>query len=230
MKDKPIDWQARRDGFKRNPTKSPDSPINWKFWGGLKDIKQWEACALSLNVNPDTMQHHPQAWMAGPGSGPIFTDASFPSETAKAEFDRRLQMLNRIAKGNRAATVNPVEFAELCLHLEFTGVPPELVAMATRTRPAPAQDAATPVPVVGAASGAIHSTKERRDSMTPVIELAQKQCRNPKDDAEVWAVLLMLAEKKTPPLIGATEDGLQYLKGGNAANLNRAALKKRLNR
>lgn len=145
MTDKPIDWQARRDGFDHKPAKSPDTTIRWKFWGDLKDIKQWEACALSLNINPDSLKRHPQAWMAGPGSGPIFTEASFPSKAAKIEFDRRLQILNRIAKGNLSATVNPVEFAALCLHLEFSGVPPELVALANVTQPEPTQDTTTTV-------------------------------------------------------------------------------------
>ncbi|MBW7832972.1 MAG: hypothetical protein H3C29_07130 [Simplicispira suum] len=90
---------------------------------------------------------------------------------------------------------------------------------------------APPAPVVAeSASVVIHSTKARRDALTPVIELAQKECRNPQDTAEVWAVLLVLAEKKHAPLRGATEDGLQYLKGGVAAIFNRDALRKRLYR
>lgn len=75
-----------------------------------------------------------------------------------------------------------------------------------------------------------NSTKARRDTLTPVIELAQSQCRNPIDTAEVWAVLLVLAEKKHPPLIGATEEGLQYYKGGEAAIFKRKSLGKRLTR
>ena len=75
-----------------------------------------------------------------------------------------------------------------------------------------------------------NSTKTRRDTLTPVIERAQKQCDNPQDAASVWAALLVLAEKKVAPLIGATEDGLQYLKNGTAASLNREALRKRLGR
>jgi hypothetical protein len=99
------------------------------------------------------------------------------------------------------------------------------------TQPAPAQNTATPAPVVAVgASGGIHSTKTRRDALTPVIELAQSQCRNPKDTAEVWAALLVLAEKKNAPLIGATEDGLQYLKNGSAENFSRKSLGKRLTR
>jgi hypothetical protein len=75
-----------------------------------------------------------------------------------------------------------------------------------------------------------HSTKTRRDALMPVIEKAQSQCKDPKDTAEVWAALLVLAEKKTAPLLGATEDGLQYLKKGTAASFNREALRKRLGR
>jgi hypothetical protein len=77
---------------------------------------------------------------------------------------------------------------------------------------------------------AVQSTKTRRDDLTPVIEHAQSQCRNPKDTAEVWACLQVLAEHKSAPLIGATEDGLQYLKHGTVERLSRDALSKRLAR
>ena len=107
------------------------------------------------------------------------------------------------------------------------------------TRTAPATDTApaqTPAPVVAASDGpaplrtVIHSTKTRRDTLTPVIEQAQMQCNDPQDTAAVWAALLVLAEKRTAPLIGATEEGLQYLKNGTAASFNREALRKRLGR
>jgi hypothetical protein len=76
----------------------------------------------------------------------------------------------------------------------------------------------------------IHSTKTRRNTLTPVIEAAQKDCSNSEDTAEVWAVLQTMAEKKVPPLLGATEDGLQYLRAGVAATFSREALRKRLAR
>ena len=76
----------------------------------------------------------------------------------------------------------------------------------------------------------VHSTKTRRDTLTPVIELAQQKCRDPQDPAEVWAVLLLLAEKKQAPLIGATEDGLQYLRHGEADIFTRKSLGARLSR
>lgn len=87
-----------------------------------------------------------------------------------------------------------------------------------------------PVAVVAENASLTHSTKARRDALTPVIELAQEKCRNPKDTAEVWAALAVLAEKKHPPLLGATEDGLQYLNSGAAAIFKRDSLRKRLGR
>ena len=76
-----------------------------------------------------------------------------------------------------------------------------------------------------------NSTKpKRRDILTPVIEMAQKTCNDPNDTAAVWGVLQVLAEKKQAPLIGSTEDGLQYLEGGIAKIFKRDALRKRLAR
>lgn len=122
---------------------------------------------------------------------------------------------------------------ELAAFMALLGEPLNLFCPMPETQAdtAPEQNTATPAPVVAAtASGVIHSTKARRDTLTPVIELAQNQCRNPQDTAEVWAVLLMLAEKKHPPLIGATEDGLQYLNKGSADIFTKKSLGQRLAR
>ena len=101
---------------------------------------------------------------------------------------------------------------------------------AAKQKTAPAPDTATPAPVVAVGASLMHSTRARRDTLTPVIELAQSQCRNPRDTAEVWAVLMVLAEKKHPPLIGVTEEGLQYYEAGEAAIFKRKSLGARLTR
>ena len=72
--------------------------------------------------------------------------------------------------------------------------------------------------------------KPRRNTLTPVIELAQKQCSGPNDTSEVWAALMVLAEKKHAPLLGATEEGLQYLENGATAYFSKRSLRKRLAR
>lgn len=75
-----------------------------------------------------------------------------------------------------------------------------------------------------------HSTKLRRHTLDPVIEMAQSQCRNPFDVAEVWAALSVLADKKHGPLLGATEDGIQWLKDGDVAFYSKRNLSDKLRR
>lgn len=76
-----------------------------------------------------------------------------------------------------------------------------------------------------------HSTKTKpRNILDPVIEMAQQQCADPQDTAQVWARLEVLAEGEHPPLLAATPDGLKYKCGGNTAYLKRDALDKRLKR
>lgn len=52
---------------------------------------------------------------------------------------------------------------------------------------------------------------QRRDILTPIIETAASQCRNGRDVAELWVKLQSLARARTAPLIGVTENGIQYL-------------------
>lgn len=108
-----------------------------------------------------------------------------------------------------------------------------MVRVLMQSAPAKSTTTAAP-PVVASDCNALpvfgHSTKTRRNGLTPVIEQAQRACKDRTDTAEVWATLQVLAEKKTPPLIGATEAGLQYLKHGCAEIFTRDALRKRLAR
>lgn len=160
---------------------------------------------------------------------------AWPSDPVRAkQFEDKL-----------TAAVDAGEFVSLIrdgkhLQIEELAAWPDCPAIAADSplafwlgEPAPAQPA-TPAPLVTVGDGhapldkIVHSNKTRRNTLTPVIEQAQKQCIDPQDTAAVWAALLVLAEKKTAPLIGATEDGLQYLKNGAAASFTRNALRQRL--
>lgn len=139
-----TDWQSRRDGFEHRRGKPTDRPINWKYWGSLQDWTQWDAFALSLNLNPENLEKSPNSWMAGPGRGPTFLSKSFPSRAVELEFQRRLTMFGRVIGGRPLATVSPAQFAAWCLNVGLEGLPPELVAMAaTEPQAAPV---ATPEP------------------------------------------------------------------------------------
>lgn len=129
-----TDWQSRRDGFDHRRDKPLDRPINWKYWGSLPELKQWDACALSVNVNPENLKTRR---MVMPGM-PVFLPESFPNRAVELEFQMRLTMFGRVIGGRPLATVSPAQFAAWCLDVGLENLPPELVAMATpEPRPAP---------------------------------------------------------------------------------------------
>ena len=98
--------------------------------------------------------------------------------------------------------------------------------MGTGTATAPV---AVPKAVVALNGVTKHSTKRRRrDSLDPVIELAQSKCIDPRDTAQVFAQMEVLAQAEYAPLLAATTDGLKYTKNGSDAYLKRDALDKRL--
>lgn len=129
----------------------PNTP-DWNFWGAMRKAQEWQACALSLNIDPDSMKPHPQAWMAGPDSGPLFTSDSFPSNDVQVKFEKRLRLL-RANRYDRAIFTLPMsqhsglrpndvilsEFAAWGLAIGWNDMPPELVSIAKPVSlPAPA--------------------------------------------------------------------------------------------
>lgn len=70
--------------------------------------------------------------------------------------------------------------------------------------------------------------KRRRDTIDPVIELAQSRCVDPSDTSEVWSQMQALAEDGQPPLLASVKEGLKYQKSGELAHFTRDALNKRL--
>jgi len=66
--------------------------IDWPFWKAMRTVKLWQACALMVGLDPDRLKHHPQGWMAGPGSGPVFDSRSFSSAQAKDRLDKAMRL------------------------------------------------------------------------------------------------------------------------------------------
>ena len=96
------------------------------------------------------------------------------------------------------------------------------------------QPQAAPVVEVAAseprpAATVTHTTKTpRKDSIDPVIALAQTKCRDPKHTNQVWPQMQVLADSEQAPFIASTEKGLKYHKKGGDAYFTRDALDKRL--
>lgn len=132
--------------------------IDWRYWRVMPEVTQWEACALSLNINPEKMRHHPDAWMNGPGA-PIFTNAGFRSAEISEEFKKRRRLLEAsvftsgffptvrgLVMGARwKATIRLDEFATWMAHVGLD-MPPELCALhepASKPHATPASEPVT---------------------------------------------------------------------------------------
>ena len=131
----------------KTANKAPD----WDFWRAMRKVKEWQACALSLNIDPDSLKPHPQGWMAGPGNGPIFVSESFPSSDVEGTFEKRRRIL-RSNRWDREIFTLPMqphsclapdevllsEFAAFGASISWGDMPPELAAIA-KPPPAPTE-------------------------------------------------------------------------------------------
>lgn len=127
--------------------------IDWAFWRAMPNAKHWQACALSLSIDPDSLKASPNAWMAGPGRGPIFESESFPSREAEDKFNKRLRLLDANRYDEKFFTlpmakfsnlgpdeVRLHEFAAWALSVGWSDAPQELAALA-KSKAVPALDA-----------------------------------------------------------------------------------------
>ncbi len=149
----------------------------------------------------------------------------FPFTHAEFEvFDRVAGICSQMTKEEILALreANADAFLLGLFSLPYKGKRREVAADTQSTHPAGQTASTTSTPRT-------HKARElRRDDLWPAIELAQSQCRQGTDDAEVWAKLTVLAGKKEPPFIGVDEEGLQYLRKGEIEHFTRDALRKRL--
>lgn len=89
----PITPLTGRGASYNQPRPKPAAPaIDWPFWKAMRTVKLWQACALIVGIDPDTLEPHPQAVMAGPGAGPVFDGKCFPSVDVRARFDKALRL------------------------------------------------------------------------------------------------------------------------------------------
>jgi hypothetical protein len=193
-----IDWQTRRDGFDQKHSNPTNTPINWKYWGSLQVLQQWQACALSLNINPDDLRAKP---MPVPGK-PVFNSSCFPSADVHLEFDKRLTMLIRQARGNPLAVVSPAVFAAWCLRVELENLPLELTAMAETVTAATmeSESAQPPAPLVVSSNSS--AKRNRKPSWSTVAMPYMKSVFSQgkyKSAALFYRVLLSRANTQDSP-------------------------------
>lgn len=205
---KPIGGFGASVRPKPKPAQTPD----WDFWLHMPEVKLWQAVALSMNIDPDSLKHHPQACMAGPGAGPIFTEDSYPSREERDRADKRLRLLaaNKTVKnGFSPGTLsmdNPAnhgvrlsEFAAWAVSkMQWPGMPPELVAMARKpSEQADASAQQKDAPVTPEKVGDGDTVAGGDDWQTKCREIADEL--HAKDiDAGAWSSVSDIANRAAP--------------------------------
>ncbi|SNS34276.1 hypothetical protein SAMN06265795_102300 [Noviherbaspirillum humi] len=230
---------ARSIGLRIVKQQAEARSIDWEYWRAMRKAKEWQACALSLGLDPDSMKGHPQAWMAGPGSGQLFTSDSFPSTDAQVKFEKRLRLL-RANRYDRAVFTPPLtqysslgpdevllsEFAAWGQSVGWPDMPPELVEMA--------KPVALPRSTKEAKPFAPKTRIEPQggDSLTPTIWTI---CYDLRDAGKkvtagpVMAELKRMATQKIHPLTCTTAGGVKYeYEKGDEQELTAPQLDKRV--
>lgn len=206
----------------------PAAKANYGYWLKLDYWTLDESVALLLGRNPEVVSWDRVRRETEPST--LLPDARRP-ETPFLRAFRELRSIAQRADAMRGGELRPALVIEWAMTRAGIQLPPELLAYLEH-RSRPSEPAPAPAEAASPPGGLIHNIgeAERRDLLSPAIEEAQRRCGKPYDTPAVWAELLIMAEEKVPPLRGATEEGIQYLKDGQAESLPKEALRKRLKR
>lgn len=130
-------------------------PPTWDYWRHMPTVKPWQACALALNIEPNSVDYRPKSWDGQPE-----TWDGFPSEVVD-HFIKLLQLLdaNQFEKQhfteNFSLGVRLSEFAAWCAHVGFA-IPPELSALAALPERPQVAPKVVAVPVTSPSGDAAH--------------------------------------------------------------------------
>lgn len=108
---------------------------DWREWKHTPDVTVWQACALSMNIEPRSMRPTENGWMGGYGSPLSFMHTN-ASEKEEFELRQRVLMANLSRESLDAQTPNRTTvrlslFAFFAVSIvKWEGLPPELVALA----------------------------------------------------------------------------------------------------
>jgi hypothetical protein len=188
----------------------------------MPEVALWEACALSLNIDPASLQNDPYASLVGHGGGRIFLPGSFPDDATKDTYYQRLRLL-RAWRSNSLFTpcagdiglpddnskVKLIEFVGWAQGMDLLGIPNELAWLVPANPP---QVSVPPVAQNTIANNDKPGTR-RANLLTAVIDKAMEAATDPNDANSVWASLVEIAQAKDrpSPLLGFVDgEGVKY--------------------
>lgn len=118
--------------------------IDWEFWAHMPALQVWQACALSVGIEPDNLKPIAHGWMDGVGGDPIFEEKSFPSRDAKEGYSKRLRLLTAYLTDSDHFRIHTLDiyskarcqiymadFARWAVfQMKWESLPPEIVVLA----------------------------------------------------------------------------------------------------
>jgi hypothetical protein len=137
---------------------------NWRVWLLMPDVKVWQACVLSIGLEPSAMDFERELWMYPEGTGPHIESESFPNPETEQQYKDLVEILSAnlfdreyfstsVTSGNGAGYnfIRLDEFATWATSkAKWLDLPPELaglVANQSNSDSAQTQTKAAPVPV-----------------------------------------------------------------------------------
>ena len=181
---------------RRTVAEKPD----WKEWKYTPQARVWQACALSLDIEPYSIKPNPISWQTGPYANQLFEDESFQSENEKKEFKSRQRILlnNLNSKENslwfspnpnrpNLGEVSLPEFAAWCSSVEWP-IPEELAALAKKP------DTATTDTVVHSEKQDTNLTQSKQESKETSAQDTTADAQN-KDKKDALAIVDRLLSK-----------------------------------
>ena len=215
-------------------------PADWALWAQMPHTQLWKAVALSCDIEPLSIPAEVVRAEAEVFGGVAALPAEYKRRRQIADAHAQPGGLLPMRKRLQDMPASEVVLADLRAFGERFEPPWGFPDQFPRANPpltrVPPQSSGSSME--GNAHGAGARDQEvvkvhaplRRSLLSPVIELAQGKAQNRFDVADVWAQLQQLAAERTAPLIGATEDGIQYRKDGDVSILTRDALRLKLQR
>lgn len=175
---------------------------NWREWSHMPKVEVWQACALSLNINPYWLKGR-SSYQIEPGKGPCFSERSFPSAIAHNEFSLRQRLLIANLPDNEewfdfyypsAITNSEVRLSEFATwavsRMKWPDLPPELVALARKQPSAPEQnDAQASVGNVAPLKADVGDTATKKDAKSKPETgepFLQPKSRNSRAAVDQW--------------------------------------------
>jgi hypothetical protein len=121
--------------------------IDWHYWRNMQEVKIWQACILSLNIDPDSMEFDRDGWMDATAEAPHIRRESFYSPQDCEQYRKRVNLLrSNISKpehfspgainmGNpNLSGVRLAEFAAWAVHIGLS-IPSELELLSRSPTP-----------------------------------------------------------------------------------------------